>query len=733
MDTKTLHSSTNVVPQTLSERMEKIIEYRKDPLKFFKEQCYIRHPKKGLVKFPLFPAQEKCIKDFIKHRFNIILKSRQLGISTITAAYCLWKAIFFPHQEIKVVATKKESAQIIIRMAYFMLINVDYWILETLGALPDGDRKQTVELKNGSRMQALAQAKGQNPDTGVGNALSLLVIDECALIPNMDEIWTTIYPTLSQGGDCIVLSTPRGVGNWFHKVYTKAEDKDYKPGEDPFNPIRLMWWDNLDRVGPYNPEETELETDDKIPGGHTNSWARRNFANLTTKQIAQEYACVAGDTNITLRSCDNVNEIFDIKIADLWTIFTKIGSHGLDHNIVTATWVKKNEYQVLTDEGFKNFDGVKKIEEQYLIEITLEDKLKIKITPDHKFIVKGKEVIANDLIVLDVLETKYGLKKVLNIERIFSGKELHNVYDLLEVEDNHRYYTNDILSHNCNFNLSGDTALSPEEIEYIKKHYIREPREKTGVEKDFWIWKHAEPQYHYIVSADIAKGDGSDYSTAQIICVETFEQVAEYRGQIDMGRFGSLLISWAMDYNQALLIPENNNIGWAVIQRILDSNYPNLFWYDKKFKGLVFPDFKEEISKDKKDPGWVTSSKTRPLILTNLLQLFQEAVKLDMGGITIHSSRLLNELTSWGFYGGRLDHAPGKHDDLIFSMAIGAFVKAVYSRISEQETSNALEYMKSFQNNQRFIDLNFGIHATNKANTQQNYMFNGEDISFLVK
>jgi len=614
-------------------------------------------------------------------------------------------------------------------MAYFMLINIDYWILETLGALPDGDRKQTVELKNGSRMQALAQAKGQNPDTGVGNALSLLVIDECALIPNMDEIWTTIYPTLSQGGDCIVLSTPRGMGNWFQKVYTKAENKDYEPGEEPFNPIKLMWWDNLDRIGPHNPEETELEPSDTVPGGYTNSWARRNFANLTLKQIAQEYSCCHRDTKITLRNIENLDQIFDLKMGDFYELLNnKSKAQKTENNIIY-----KNHYQVLTDEGFKFIDGIKKLYVQFLIKLKLENKEEIIITPDHKFIVQNQEKIANDLIVLDVLETKTGLQKIVNIERIFSGKELHDVYDLLEVEGNHRYYTNNILSHNCNFNLSGDTALSPEAIEHIKKYYVKEPIAKQGSKNDYWIWRYPETGKNYIISADVAKGDGSDYSTAQIICVETFEQVAEYRGQIDMGRFGDLLVSWAMDYNQALLIPENNNYGWATIQSILNSNYPNLFWYDKKFKGLVFPEFKEEINKEKKDPGWVTSTKTRPLVLQNLLQLLQEAVKVDFGGITIRSSRFVEELTSWGYYQGRLDHAPGKHDDLIFAMAIGAFVKSVYSRISQQETMDAVVFMKSFQNSQRFVDLNFGIKATNKTNEQKNYTFNGEDISWLVK
>ena len=53
-------------------------------------------------------------------------------------------------------------------------------------------------------------------------ALSLLALDEAAFIPDMEELWTGIYPTISTGGRCIALSTPNGVGNWFHTTYVDS-------------------------------------------------------------------------------------------------------------------------------------------------------------------------------------------------------------------------------------------------------------------------------------------------------------------------------------------------------------------------------------------------------------------------------------------------------------------------------------------------------------------------------
>lgn len=298
---------------TTQEILQKIIRYRQDPIAFCKEQCEIRHPVRGMVPFQTFPAQEQCIRDFLNNRFNIVLKSRQIGISTIVGGYSFWKMVFFPQQQISVVATKKDTAQIIIDITHNMLQSCDPQILEILNANSISNAKQTIELANGSKMTSFSQGKGDNPDTGVGSALSLLIIDEAALIKRAEDMWTTIYPTLSQGGDCIILSTPRGEKNWFAEKYKKAELKEYVDGEIPFNAIKLMWWENLDRI---NPPYTPLEEDLTVPGGKSNSWSRATFANMKKKEIAQEY-CVSEDTIITLKN-KQTGKVFNTTFKEFW-------------------------------------------------------------------------------------------------------------------------------------------------------------------------------------------------------------------------------------------------------------------------------------------------------------------------------------------------------------------------------------------------------------------------------
>ena len=83
----------------MSQDLKQVIkrEYLKcveEPVHFMRKYCTIQHPQKGKVKFDLYPFQEKCLNEFKDNRYNIILKSRQLGISTLSAGFALWTMLF---------------------------------------------------------------------------------------------------------------------------------------------------------------------------------------------------------------------------------------------------------------------------------------------------------------------------------------------------------------------------------------------------------------------------------------------------------------------------------------------------------------------------------------------------------------------------------------------------------------------------------------------------------------
>ena len=195
----------------------------------------ISHPIEGSIQFSLYPFQKDIIRDFVSHRFVIVNKGRQLGISTTTAAYVAWMMLFHREKSILVVATKLATAANLVRKVKSIIKNLPPWL--SISKIKF-DNKNSFELENGSWVKA----SSTSGDAGRSEALSLLVVDEAAHIENMEEMWAAMYPTLSTGGRCIAVSTPYGVGNWFHRIYTEAEG-----GKNNFYPVKLFWNVHPDR------------------------------------------------------------------------------------------------------------------------------------------------------------------------------------------------------------------------------------------------------------------------------------------------------------------------------------------------------------------------------------------------------------------------------------------------------------------------------------------------------
>lgn len=92
------------------EIVKEIVKSGKDPIYFINNYCRISHPQRGLIKFDTFPYQDDLLQDFNDFRFTVILKARQLGISTITAAYIVWLINFHRDKNVMVLATKFATA-----------------------------------------------------------------------------------------------------------------------------------------------------------------------------------------------------------------------------------------------------------------------------------------------------------------------------------------------------------------------------------------------------------------------------------------------------------------------------------------------------------------------------------------------------------------------------------------------------------------------------------------------
>ena len=292
------------------EIVKEIIKCGKDSQYFINNYAKIAHPMHGLIPFKTYPFQDDLLGDFDDYRFNVILKGRQLGISTITAAYICWMLLFYRDKNVLVIATKFQTAANLVKKVKSMMLYLPPWL--QIASIKIDNRTSFV-LTNGSEVKA----SSTSGDAGRSEALSLLVIDEAAHVEGLEDLWTGLYPTLSTGGRCIALSTPNGVGNWFHKVYVEAD-----AGINDFHPVVLPW--------DVHPERDE-------------AWFAKETRNMSARQIAQELECNFNASGETVISAGDINRLYDGIVEPKYRV-------GFDRNLwIWEQYDAANTYLLVAD------------------------------------------------------------------------------------------------------------------------------------------------------------------------------------------------------------------------------------------------------------------------------------------------------------------------------------------------------------------------------------------------
>lgn len=111
----------------------------------------------------------------------------------MTAAYIAWFILFHKDKNVLVISTKQETAKNVIRVVQNIFKYLPRWIVD-LGKIKN-DNKTALELQNGSRVKAITTRS----DAGRSEAVSLLIVDEAAIIDNFEELWAGLGPTVSTG------------------------------------------------------------------------------------------------------------------------------------------------------------------------------------------------------------------------------------------------------------------------------------------------------------------------------------------------------------------------------------------------------------------------------------------------------------------------------------------------------------------------------------------------------
>lgn len=199
-------------------------------------------------------------------------------------------------------------------------------------------------------------------------------------------------------------------------------------------------------------------------------------------------------------------------------------------------------------------------------------------------------------------------------------------------------------------------------VNVIRSEEILQPVIEEDPFGEIWVWKEPVPGRHYVIGADPSEGtETSDASPAEVFDYESGEQVAELYGRFDEDEFARRIHWLGIWYNSALLAPEMNNMGAAVLNVLENyTYYPNLFTeYSENGQVLQI--------------GWRTTSRTRPVITADMKQ----AVRQE--SVIINSVRLLDEMLTFKRNSkGKPAAEDGKSDDCVMAACIGWKMREYY-------------------------------------------------------
>ena len=328
---------------------------------------------------------------------------------------------------------------------------------------------------------------------------------------------------------------------------------------------------------------------------------------------------------------------------------------------------------VKTPTGFKSFFGIQKIYKPFYHWIIFEDGTEIKCSENHSF---GLEKIkASTIKVDDILQGK----KIVYNEIVEEGIYL---YDLLDVGEDNLYYSNNIVSHNCEFLGSVDTLIAPSKLKSLI--YDSPVKRNKGLD----VYENSNADKDYLITVDVARGVGSDYSAFVVFDITQFPHriVAKYRNnEIKPMLFPNVIFDVAKAYNNAFILCEVNDVGdqvAAIIQ--YDLEYQNLLMCS--MRGRAGQIVGQGFSGKKTQLGLKMSKTVKKVGCLNLKTMIEE------DKLIFSDYEIISELTTFIQKHNSFEAEEGCNDDLAMCLVIYAWLVAqdYFKELTEQDVRKRL-------------------------------------------
>jgi hypothetical protein len=361
------------------------------------------------------------------------------------------------------------------------------------------------------------------------------------------------------------------------------------------------------------------------------------------------------------------------------------------YTIPESVILNKKGHKILSPEGLVSFFGINKITKDSYIHLKFSNGNELKCSLDHPLSTIDGIIKARDLDKFTEIYTKNGgcfLKKSKIIEQQI------DLYDIVNSGIDHLYYSNDIISHNCEFLGSVDTLINPAKLRTL---IYEDPLKRS---KGLDVYEDPKEDHNYLITVDVARGVGSDYSAFIVFDITNFpyKTVAKYKNnEIKPMMFPAIIHEVAKAYDDSWLLVEVNDIGDQVANILhYDLEYDNVLMCS--MRGRAGQIVGSGFSGKKSQLGVRMTSAVKKLGCSNLRTMIEDDKLL------VNDYDMISELTTFIQKSRSFEAEEGCNDDLAMCLVIFSWLVA-QDYFKEMTNNDVRKRMYEEQKNQIEQDM----------------------------
>ena len=216
---------------------------------------------KAIVQFNWFAGQRRLAPALVAGLWLVILKGRQLGVTWLIAAFCLWRITFNTMVTAVVINQDKVYASDFISKFRFMHERLPDWCRKSI----TGDSTYELRFAHDGNL-GLIRAVATSPTGKAARSMTgdIVVVDEASRVPWLDKTIQAVQPVIGvAGGQLIQLSSSAGPQGIFYDTWaeTYGEYGELVPasgvGPSGYKPVFLHWSERFGRDQAWYAQEKE--------------------------------------------------------------------------------------------------------------------------------------------------------------------------------------------------------------------------------------------------------------------------------------------------------------------------------------------------------------------------------------------------------------------------------------------------------------------------------------------